>query len=75
MTHSEIEENIKNSRYVEFDCGPERDFYEDLADLFNLDPKDPLTGRIYAKAWEYGHGAGLLEVMYQYEDLVRVFLG
>ena len=75
MTHEELKENIKKGVYEVKDNKSERDFFEDLVELFELDVKDPIVGRIWGMAWDKGHWAGYHEVYSHFHDLVEVFKG
>ena len=53
----------------------ENQFYEDLCSANGMDPKDVLSKRIYAYAWEKGHAYGRMEVLSFFVDLVEVYNG
>lgn len=72
MTREEIVNHIKNKSYETKDG---RDFYDDLVEVFKLDPTNPITSRMYYKAWDSGHAYGYHEVLCHFEDLVEVFRG
>ncbi len=69
MTEEILRANIEAKKY-ETDGNS---FFEDLAELFELDPADKRTSKMYSLAWENGHSAGYLEVFYHFQDLVEVF--
>jgi hypothetical protein len=75
MTYQELSENIKAKKYETLNGKTERDFFDDLVELFELDPKDRLTQRMYSKAWENGHSGGYFEVYNHFHDLIEVFKG
>lgn len=73
MTHEEIKSFIDRKLYNVKNGHSERDFYDDLVELFKLDPTDPITTRMYSKAYENGHAYGHHEVLCHFSDLVEVF--
>ncbi len=75
MTHEEMRTNIDRKLYNVTNGQSERDLFDDLVELFKLDPADPITHRMYSKAWENGHAYGLHEVVTHFEGLVEVFRG
>jgi hypothetical protein len=75
MTHEQMRLNIDKKLYDVKNGHSERDFYDDLVELFKLDPTDPVVPRMYSKAWENGHAYGYHEVMTHFEGLVEVFKG
>jgi len=75
MTYEDIITNIDRKLY-EVDHGySERDLFDDLVEVFKLDPTNPITTRMHGKAWESGHSGGLREVVIHFSDLVEVFKG
>ena len=75
MTHEEIRTNIARKLYDVKNGQSERDFFDDLVELFKLDPTNPITTRMYSKAYENGHAYGYNEVLCHFEGLVEVFRG
>jgi hypothetical protein len=75
MTYDEVANNIKNKAYDMTNGKPERDFYEDLAAAFDLDPSSDMTKRMYTKAWEKGYSFERSEVLVYFRDLAEVFKG
>lgn len=75
MDYNEIVSNIDRKLYNVNNSDAPRDFFDDLVEAYKLDPTDPITSRMYAKAWENGHSAGYREVLIHFHDLVRVFKG
>lgn len=73
MTYEEVVENINNKKYEVVNHKSERDFFEDLCELYQLDANKPLTKRMYSKAWDGGHYAGYHEVLNHFSGLVEVF--
>jgi hypothetical protein len=72
MTYEEMTEKL-NQKVYEKNNG--QGFFDDLVELHNLDPADPIASRMYSKAWENGHSAGYYEVFLHFNDLVEVFKG
>jgi len=75
MTREELKMYIDKKAYIQQFNKDGRDFYDDLVELFKLDPTDPITSRMYGMAWNNGHAYGLYEVLSHFEDLVGVFKG
>lgn len=69
MTKETLIANIEAKKYET--AG--NSFFEDLVELFELDPTDRRTNKMYSLAWENGHAFGYLEVFYHFQDLVEVF--
>lgn len=69
MTQEQLIANIKADKYGTHG----NSFFEDLVELFGLDPADKRTSKMYSLAWENGHAYGYLEVFYHFQDLVEVF--
>ena len=68
MTHEQIIENINSGKYGKDAQG----FFEDLVDMFALDPSDPRTLEMYATAWNDSLSVDFLEVYWRFSDLVEM---
>jgi hypothetical protein len=75
MTREEIVTNIQRKLYDVNNGQSERDFFDDLVELYKLDPTDSITTRMFSKAYENGHAYGHHEVLCHFGDLVEVFKG
>jgi hypothetical protein len=72
MTYEEMHEKLIKKVY---DNNQGQGFFDDLVELHNLNPTDPVTSRMYSLAWENGHAYGYYEVFLHFNDLVQVFKG
>jgi hypothetical protein len=76
MEREQLLEFIKQRAYDTYGTNANRrDLFDDLVEVFKLDPTDPITTRMYSNAWESGHSYGVGEVFNHFEDLVYVFRG
>lgn len=68
LTLNDIYNYIDEKKYESL----ERDLYEDLAEVYLVDPKSDAVKRVYRMAWEYGHAHGYRDVISYYDDLVKI---